>query len=72
MNDYDYLINQLNLLIGLLDVSEEDVYNLIKHHDQFNLGITIEQLYDNEYANFSNYITTSALLLGFAHLEDFF
>ena len=71
MNDYDYFINQLNLLIGFLDVSEEEVYNQIKHHDQFNLGITIEQLYDNEYTNFSNHITTSALLLGFAHLEDF-
>src|ERR1700733_8541543 len=71
MNDFDYLINQLNLLVGLLDVSEEEVYNQIKHHDQFNLGMTIERLYDNEYANFSNHITTSALLLGFSYLEDF-
>ena len=71
MNDYDYLIKQLNLLIGLLDVSEKEVYNQIRNHDQFNLGITIEQLYDNEYSNFSNHITTSALLLGFSHLEDF-
>ncbi len=71
MNDYDYLINQLNLLIGFLDVSEQDVYDQIKHHDQFGLGQTIEQLYDNRYENYSNHISTSATLLGFAHIEDF-
>ena len=71
MNDLDYLLNQLNLLIGFLDVSDEQVYNQIKHHDRFNTGLTIEQLYDNHYDNYSNHITTSALLLGFSHLEDF-
>lgn len=71
MNDFDYLVNQLNLLIGFLDVSDEQVYNQIKHHDRFNIGLTIEQLYDNQYSNYSNHITTSALLLGFSHFEDF-
>ncbi|HTB52341.1 MAG TPA: hypothetical protein VK718_06160 [Ferruginibacter sp.] len=71
MNDLDYLINQLNLLIGFLDVSDEQIYQQIKHHDRFNLGITIEQLYENSFDNYRNHITTSALLLGFAHFEDF-
>lgn len=71
MNDFDYLVNQLNLLIGFLDVSDEHVYNQIKQHDRFNMGLTIEQLYDNQYANYTNHITTSALLLGFSHFEDF-
>lgn len=69
--DIDYLINQLNLLIGFLDVSDEQVYTQIKNHDRFNLGMTIEQLYDNSFENYSNHITTSALLLGFSHFEDF-
>ncbi len=71
MNDLDYLLKQLNLLIGFLDVSDEAVYNQIKQHDRFNLGLTIEQLYDLQYDNYSNHITTSALLLGFSHFEDF-
>jgi len=71
MNDLDYLIKQLNLLIGFLDVSDEQIYNQIKQHDRYDLGFTIEQLYDNRYDNYSNHITTSALLLGFSHFEDF-
>ncbi len=71
MNDLDYLLKQLNLLIGFLDVSDQSVYNQIKQHDRFNLGLTIEQLYDASYDNYSNHITTSALLLGFSHFEDF-
>jgi len=71
VNDLDYLVNQLNLLIGFLDVSDEKVYQQIKHHDRFNMGLTIEQLYENRYANYSNHITTSSLLLGFSHFEDF-
>jgi hypothetical protein len=71
MNDFEYLIKQLNLIVGFLDVSDENVYNQIKQHDRFKLGITIEQLYNNSYDNYSNHITSSALLLGFAHFEDF-
>lgn len=71
MNDLAYLLNQLNLLIGFLDVSEKAVYSQIKEHDSFGIGLSIEQLYDGSYANYSNHITTSALLLGFAHFEDF-
>lgn len=71
MNEYEYLIKQLNLLIGFLDVSDELIYSQIKTHDRFNIGITIEQLYESNYANYSNHICTSALLLGFSHFEDF-
>ncbi len=71
MDGYEYLLKQLNLLIGFLDVSDEHVNQQIKHHDRFNLGITIEQLYESSYENYSNHITTSALILGFAHFEDF-
>lgn len=71
MNDLEYLLKQLNLLVGFLDVSDEIVYEQVKRHDRFNLGVTIEQLYDKQYENYSNHITTSALLLGFSHFEDF-
>ncbi|QIL38094.1 hypothetical protein G7074_01650 [Pedobacter sp. HDW13] len=71
MTDLDYLINQLDLLIGFLDVSDEHIYKQIKTHDRFKLGLTIEQLYDYKYENYLNHITTSALLLGFTHFEDF-
>lgn len=71
MNDLDYLLNQLNLLIGFIDVSDDQVYQQIKTHDRYNLGLTIEQLYDYKYENYLNHITTSALLLGFTHFEDF-
>jgi hypothetical protein len=71
MTDYDYLINQLNLLIGFLDVSDKEVYNQIKKHDKFNLGLTIGQLYKNKYENYSSHISTSAFILGFTHFEDF-
>lgn len=71
MNEYEYLIKQLDLLIGFLDVSNEAVYDQIKYHNQFKMGMTIEQLYENSYDNYSNHITISALLLGFTHFEDF-
>lgn len=34
MNDYDYLIKQLNLIIGFFDVSDENVYNQIRQHER--------------------------------------
>ena len=71
MNDFDYLTNQLNLLIDFLDVSTEQVYQQIKHHDRFNMRMTIEQLYENNFDNYKNHITTSAFLLGFTHFEDY-
>ncbi len=71
MNDLDHLLKQLNLLIGFLEVSDQTVYSQIRQHDRFNLGLTIKQLYDGSYDNYSNHITTSALLLGFSHFEDF-
>ena len=71
MNELDYLIKQLDLLIGFLDVSDEEIYKQIKYHDRFQMGLTIEQLYESNYENYLNHITTSALLLGFTHFEDF-
>src|ERR1700744_3615545 len=71
MTDIDYLINQLSLLVGFLDVSDEEIYHQIKTHDRFNLGLTIEQLYKGKYENYSSHISTSAFILGFTHFEDF-
>lgn len=71
MTEFDYLITELNLLIGFLDVSDENIYNQIKKHDRFNLGITIEQLYDGKYENYASHICSSAFLLGFTHFEHF-
>nr|HMT11463.1 hypothetical protein [Ignavibacteria bacterium] len=67
----NYLVKQLNLLIGFLEVSEENIYDLIKTHDSFGFGFSIESSYENEYENYKNHVTTSAFILGFAHFEDF-
>ena len=71
MNELDYLIDQLNLIIGFLDVADEDIYEKIKNHDKLQLGLTIDELYKNNYDNFRIHITNSALILGFTHFEDF-
>jgi hypothetical protein len=71
MNDREYLIGQLDLLVAFLEVSDKHIYSQIKDHDRYGLGITIEQLYDNSYENYSSHISTSAFLLGFTYLEDF-
>lgn len=71
MNDFEYLEHQLDLLIGFLEVSGRKVYDKIKTHAPFSLGSTIEKLYDQNYENYVNHITTSSLLLGFSHFEDF-
>jgi len=71
MNEIIYLREQLNLIIGFLDVSDEAVYEAIKAHDKYELGQSIDDLYGNEYSNYQNHITTSALILGFTHFEDF-
>jgi len=71
MKDYEYLISQLNKIIGFLDVSKNEVYKKIENHDSNQIGITIGMLYDNNYEDFRNHICSSALLLGFAHCEDF-
>lgn len=71
MNEIEYLRSQLNLIIGFLDVSDQTVYEVIKSHDRFQLGLTIGDLYENSYQNFQNHVTTSSLILGFAHFEDF-
>lgn len=71
MNELEYLRKQLNLIIGFLDVSDKSVYETIKFHDKFELGLSIDDLYGSDYKNFENHITTSALILGFTHFEDF-
>ena len=71
MDHLNYLVKQLNLLIGFLEVSEENIYDLIKTHDSFGFGFSIESSYENEYENYKNHVTTSAFILGFAHFEDF-
>jgi len=71
MNELEYLRKQLNLIIGFLDVSDKSVYETIKSHDKFELGLSIGDLYGNNYKNFQNHVTTSALILGFTHFEDF-
>ena len=71
MNERDYLLKQLNLIVGFIEVADENVFNQIKKHDRFDIGVTIEELFENNYLNYSNHITTSALILGFAHFEDF-
>ena len=71
MNELEYLRQQLNLIIGFLDVSDEDVYESIKKHDKYEMGQSIDDLYGNKYSNYQNHITTSALILGFTHFEDF-
>ncbi len=71
MNDYKYLLKQLDLLIGFLDVSEETVFNQIRNHDSFNIGITVGTLYEDNYKNYSSHICNATVLLGFANFEDF-
>lgn len=71
MNSFEHLQNQLDLLTGLLEVSDIEVYDLIKDHRHFSRGCTMEELFKKNSENFSNMITTSALLLGLSHFEDF-
>lgn len=71
MNELKYFERQLDLIVGLLEISDLEVYNMIKGHDKFNLGCSIDDLYENEFINFQNHITTSAFILGFTHFEDF-
>ena len=71
MNELEYLIRQLNLIVGFLDVSDRKVYNQIRDHDRFQLGISIDSLYEGRFENYRNHITTSSLILGFTHFEDF-
>ena len=71
MNELEHLRRQLDLIIGFLDVSDRRVYEMIKTHDKYELGLSIDDLYGNDYNNFQSHITNSALILGFTHLEDF-
>ncbi len=63
MNDYEYLIKQLDLLIGFLDVSKREVFDQIQNHDSFNIGVTVGSLYENSYENYSTHICNGTVLL---------
>ena len=71
MNELEYLIEQLNLIIGFLDISDEEVYDQIKSRDKYQFGLSIDSLYKGNYENYRNHVTTSSLILGFTHFEDF-
>lgn len=71
MNDIDYLVKHLDFLIGILEVSDETVYDEIKYQDRFDYGETMDEVYNSKYENYQNVITTSALILGFTYFEDF-
>lgn len=71
MKSLEQFQNQLDLLIGLLNISDSQVYEIIKDHKHLNLGVTMEQMFDHKFENYSNLITTSVLILGLSHFEDF-
>lgn len=71
--EYQILINQLNSLIGFLDVASKDVFEVIKDHKAFDDEYisSIGEIYSNDYSIYQNQITRSAILLGYAHFEAF-
>jgi hypothetical protein len=71
MDKYESLVNELDKIIGFLEVSDLSVFQLIKDHDRFKSGFTIGSLYNNAYSEYQNHICMSALLLGFSFLENF-
>ncbi len=71
MTELESLIQHLDFLIGILEVSDESIYNEIKYQDRFGYGLTIDEVYSSEYENYQNVITTSALILGFTHFENY-
>lgn len=66
-----HLTTRLNYLIGLLDISSKDTYEKIKGHKIFPEFESVGEIYDHNYAIYSNQITTSAILLGYAYFEAY-
>jgi hypothetical protein len=71
MNKYVSLISQLNKIIGLLEVSDEIVFQSIRKHDVSGTGLTIDSLYGYNYKEYQNHICCSAFLLGFSQFDDY-
>jgi hypothetical protein len=71
MNKYENLIAELNKIIGLLEVSDASIFEKIKGNDRFGIGMTINNLYNNEYNEYKNHICCSGLLLGFSYFESY-
>ncbi len=68
MNDlHSNLVVRLNYLIGLLDISSRHSFDKIKDHRAISEFDSVGEIYDNQYAIYKNQITTSAILLGYAH-----
>lgn len=71
MNRIEQLTDELNKIIGLLEVSDCQVFDNIRDHDRFGIGTTIGDLYNGQYSEFQIHICNSALLLGFSYFESF-
>lgn len=71
MNDIEYFEQHLDLLIGILEVSEKTVYTEIQYNTRFEYGLTLGDGYESEYINYQNTICTSAFILGFTHFEAY-
>ncbi|MBI4651672.1 hypothetical protein HY745_10390 [Candidatus Desantisbacteria bacterium] len=71
MNIYEILITELNKIIGFLEVSDKSVFELIKDNDRFGIGITINNLYNNNYEEYKNHLCSSGLALGFSYFESY-
>lgn len=70
-NEKDSLKEQLNLLIALLNVSDEKIFDLIKNKNQLVNNTNIGELYNNDYNSYRDHVTISAFILGFTHFEHF-
>lgn len=68
---YENLITQLDSLIGFLDVSNQDVFEMIRHHKTYGDIESIGEIYSNDFETYQNHITISAMLLGYAHFEAY-
>ncbi|MDQ3021369.1 MAG: hypothetical protein M3R36_12480 [Bacteroidota bacterium] len=71
MNNLEYFHMKIDLLIGLIDISDKQLYEMIKDNKHESLGISMEEMFNYKYENYSNLITTSVLILGLSHFEDF-
>lgn len=70
-NILDNLIERLNYLIGLLDISSEESFNKIRGHKIQKDFDSVGEVYKNQYKVYRNQITISAILLGYAYFEAY-
>jgi hypothetical protein len=71
MNRYEELINDMNRIIGFLDLSDEAIFESVKRNDRYSLGLTIGSMYDDNYDEYRNHICMSGFLLGFSFIEGY-